>query len=239
MPENSTTFPVGSAHSAQPSARTIGAVWLLYFVISSLGAVFTKGLIVPTDAALTATSILAHAGRYRAGFAFDLIGNAIYLALTALLYGLFRPVNRNLALIAVFFSLTGCIVQIFGELLRLVPVVLLTESHVAGAFTVAQMQAASVLSLAVYNHVYDISFILFALFELALGYLIVKSRYVPRVFGWIWMASGGGWLTFLWPPLARTIWPVLFGLGGLAELGLVAWLLVKGVNTQAREAPAQ
>ena len=51
--------------------------------------------------------------------------------------------------------------------------------------------------------------------------------------------TGGGWLTFLWPPLARTIWPVLFGLGGLAELGLVAWLLVKGVNTQAREAPAQ
>src|SRR3982751_5510482 len=50
----------------------------------------------------------------------------------------------------------------------------------------------------------------------------------------------GRWLADI--PVASAgedLWPVLFGLGGLAELGLVAWLLVKGVNTQAREARAR
>jgi hypothetical protein len=231
MPNNSTSDVAAQTGWSQPSGRTIGLVWLAYFVISSVGPAVTKGLIVPADAALTASNIIAHAGRYRAGFAIDLVGNAIYLALTALLYGLFRPVNRNLALIAAFFSLTGCIVQIVGELLRLVPVVLLTESHPSIAFSAAQLQTASVLAIALYNHVFDISFILFALFELVLGYLILMSRYVPKIFGWVWILSGAGWLMFLWPPLARSIWLVLIGFGALAEFGLVVWLLVKDVTS--------
>lgn len=223
--------------SGQPSGRIIGVVWLLYFVVSFLGAGITKGIVIPADAAATAANIVAHAGRYRAGFAADLIGNAIYLVLTALLYGLFRPVNRNLALVAAFFSLAGCIVQIVGELLRLVPVVLVAENHVAGAFTVAQLQAASILSIALYAHVFDISFTLFALFELVLGYLILESTFVPRAFGWVWMLAGLLWLTSLWPPLANTIRRVVLGIGGLAEIGLMLWLLVKGGNGSRENQP--
>jgi hypothetical protein len=46
------------------------------------------------------------------------------------------------------------------------------------------------------------------------------------------MFAGLGWLTFLSPPLAKDLSPFILVLGFLAELLLMLWLLVKGVNVQ-------
>jgi hypothetical protein len=223
--DNSTS----EALSPQPSARTIGTVWFLYFVTALLGGYLTRGLVVTSDAAATAQNILAHAGRYRAAISFDLVANSIYIALTALLYGLFRPVNRSVALTAAFLSLAGCIVQITGDLLRLAPSIFLTNSALSRAFNPQQLQAATVVSLGLYNAVFQLSFILFAFFWLCLGYLILSSRFLPRFLGWWWIFGGLAWLTELWPPLATTLRPILI-VGILAELALPLWLLVKGVD---------
>jgi len=40
----------------------------------------------------------AHQPLFRSGFAVGLIGTALYVALTALFYGLFKPVSKSLAL---------------------------------------------------------------------------------------------------------------------------------------------
>src|SRR6476660_1543151 len=120
--------------SSPPSPRTIGWIWVIYFATGILGTLLTRGILVPTDAASTANNILAHATLWRAGFAVDLFANLIYVALTALLFGLFRPVNPTLALMAAFFSLVGCTVQIMGELLRVAPTVALANPQLASAF---------------------------------------------------------------------------------------------------------
>jgi hypothetical protein len=44
--------------------------------------------------------------------------------------------------------------------------------------------------------------------------------------------AGLGWLTFLYPPLANYLSPYVLELGFLAELLLMLWLLVKGVNVE-------
>lgn len=224
---NDNTFAIEA--SSPPSPRTIGSVWILYFLTGILGALLTRGIIVSTDAASTANNILTHASLYRAGFAVDLVSNLIYVALTALLFGLFRPVNPTLALLAAFFSLVGCTVQIMGELLRLAPSVVLANPQLANAFGAHQLQAAALLGVILYRSVFQISFVLFACFELVTGFLILQSRFLPRWLGWWWIAAGIVWLTFLWPPLATSIWPLLIA-GGAAELGLPVWLLVKGVD---------
>jgi hypothetical protein len=224
---NDNTFAIDA--SSPQSPRVIGVLWLLYFVTGLLGALLTKGIIVSTDAASTATNILAHASLYRAGFAVDLVANLIYIALTALLFGLFRPVNPTLALLAAFFSLVGCSVQIMGELLRLAPTVVLANPQLSNAFGAQQLQAGALLSITLYRSVFQISFVLFACFELITGYLILQSMFLPRWLGWWWIAGSMVWLTFLWPPLATSIWPLLIA-GGAAELALPVWLLVKGVE---------
>jgi hypothetical protein len=46
--------------------------------------------------------------RGRLGFAAGLIAASCYIAVTLLFYYMFKPVNRNLSLLAAFFSLAGC-----------------------------------------------------------------------------------------------------------------------------------
>jgi len=215
--------------SSPPSPRVIGWIWVLYFLTGIVGTLLTKGIVVPTDAASTANNILAHATLYRAGFAVDLVSNLIYIALTALVFQLFRPVNPTLALLAAFFSIVGCTVQIMGELLRIAPTVILATPPLASAFGAPQLQAASLLSVILYKSVFYIAFVLFACFELVTGNLILRSTFLPRWIGWWWVAGGIGGLTFLWSPLATAIWPLLLA-AGAGEFVLPVWLLVKGVD---------
>src|SRR4051812_45869883 len=174
------TDPADERLSPQPSARTIGIVWLLYMATGALGMLLVRGLLSVNDAATTAQNIVAHADRFRASTSIDLVANTIYIALTALLYGLFRPVNRTVAVLASFLSLTGCIVQIVGDFMRLAPPVVLTDAQLSKAFSGQQLQAAVTSSLRLYNHLFEISFVLFAFFWLCLGYLILKSGFLPR-----------------------------------------------------------
>src|ERR1700681_826367 len=174
---------LGIEASSPPSPRVIGWIWVGYFLIGVLGTLLTKGIVVPTDAVSTSSNILAHASLYRAGFAVDFVSNLIYIALTALVFQLFRPVNPTLALLAAFFSLVGCTVQIMGELLRLAPTVVLANPQLASAFGVQQLQAAALLSVTLYKSIFYIAFVLFACFELVTGFLILRSTYLPRWIG--------------------------------------------------------
>src|SRR5713226_4901244 len=75
-------------------ARIAGVFYLLVFLTGGL-ALFVRG---------------------RLGSAAGLIAGACYIAVTLLFYGLFKPVNRNLSLLAAFISLVGIII---GPLSRL------------------------------------------------------------------------------------------------------------------------
>jgi hypothetical protein len=202
-------------------------VWLLYFVISSVGLGLLRRVVVSADAAATASNIVAHGGLFQLGGSFDLLGNCLYIALSILLYRVFRPVNRNLALLAVTFSLMGCAAQIIGGFFRIAPVVLLADNQAFAAFTPQQLQAAALISLRMFSRVFNVSFVLFGFFELVLGYLTLNSNVLPRWLGAVWMAAGVVGLTFLWPPLGMSIFPLVM-VFGIGELILAVWLIIKG-----------
>ena len=107
--------------SARPRARITGVVYLFYFLTAVGGELFLKGLFVDGDAAATANNILAHQPLFRLGLATGLIATACYIAVTALFYDLFKPVNRSLSLLAAFFSLVGCAILAFASLFQLAP----------------------------------------------------------------------------------------------------------------------
>ncbi|HEX6627739.1 MAG TPA: DUF4386 domain-containing protein [Gemmatimonadaceae bacterium] len=210
----------------QPRPRTIGVVWLLYFAVGILSGILIKGILVKGDAAATAQNILAHQSLFQAATSIDIVANAIYLALTALLYEFFRPVNRTYALIAAVFSLAGCIVQIMADLLRLAGPVMLGDTQLAAAFTAPQLQSATLLGLTLFSRAYFISYPLFALFELAIGFLILQSA-LPRWLGVWWLVSGTAGLLFLWPPLGTPLRAYIIAIN-LAELALPILLVIKG-----------
>jgi Domain of unknown function (DUF4386) len=67
---------------------------------------------------------------------------------------------------------------------------------------------------------------------LLIGYLIFRSALLPRVLGGLIACSGLGWLTFLWPPLARNLSPYNLAFGILGQGSVMLWLLTMGVNEQ-------
>jgi Domain of unknown function (DUF4386) len=72
----------------------------------------------------------------------------------------------------------------------------------------------------------------FGPFCLLIGYLILRSRFLPRVLGVLMAFAGLGWLAFLLPAVPHYLSFALEVLGFLAELSLCLWLLVMGVNVE-------
>ena len=225
------TNPIADA-PPRPKARITGVVYLLYFLTAILAEVFMKGIVVSGDAAATANNIQAHEPLFRLGLGTGLIATAWYIALTALLYELFKPVNRSVSLVAAFFSLVGCAIQAFGAVFQLAPLVISGSSADLSAFKPEESQALALILFKLDSQAQTITLVFFGLYCLLIGFLIFKSTFLPRILGVLMALAGLGWLTFLAPPLANALSPYVLVLGFLAELSLMLWLLVKGVNVQ-------
>jgi hypothetical protein len=225
------TNPIADA-PPRPKARITGVVYLLYFLTAILAEVFMKGIVVSGDAAATANNIQAHEPLFRLGLGTGLIATAWYIALTALLYELFKPVNRSVSLVAAFFSLVGCAIQAFGSVFQFAPLVISGSSADLSAFKPEQSQALALILFKLDSQAQTITLVFFGLYCLLIGCLIFKSTFLPRILGVLMALAGLGWLTFLAPPLANALSPYVLVLGFLAELSLMLWLLVKGVNVE-------
>jgi hypothetical protein len=75
------------------------------------------------------------------------------------------------------------------------------------------------------------SLVFFGPYCLLIGYLIFRSTFLPRILGVLMALAGLGWLLFL-TPLADQLSTYLKVLGFLAEMSLMLWLIVKGVNVR-------
>jgi uncharacterized protein DUF4386 len=218
--------------SPRPRARITGVVYSLYFLTAVFGVFSLRGLVVDGDAAATVNNILAHQPLFRLGLATGLIATACYIAVTALFYDLFKPVNRSLSLLAAFFSLVGCAILAFASLFQVAALVVLGGGQYMSVFKVEQSRALAFLFLELYGQGVNICFVFFGVYCLLIGYLIFRSAFLPRILGVLMAFAGLGWLTFLSPPLANYLSPYIQVLGFLAELSLCLWLLVVGVNVQ-------
>ena len=74
--------------------------------------------------------------------------------------------------------------------------------------------------------------VFFGCYCLVIGYLILRSTFLPRILGALMALGGLGWLTFAWPALSSHLSPYNMLPGILGETALTVWLLVLGVNAQ-------
>jgi hypothetical protein len=67
---------------------------------------------------------------------------------------------------------------------------------------------------------------------LLIGYLVLRSTFLPRILGVSMVLAGIGWLAFLIPVVALHLTIYIEGLGIFAEAALMLWLIAMGVNVQ-------
>ena len=211
----------------------------LLFLLTILAGIFAQGfvserLIVFSDAATTANNILTHRGLYQLGFTVYLIEMACQIATAALWYVLLRPVNRSVALTAAFIELAGCVVKTGARVFYLAPLFVLGAGSTSTlhGFSAEQLPAIALILLKVNDYGAATALAFFGISTPLNGYLIFRSRFLPRWLGVLSMIAGLGWLTFLYPPLGYRVFPFIALLGLIGAAATIFWLLVFGVDEE-------
>jgi hypothetical protein len=221
--------------SPRALARLAGALYIVAGVTAVIGEIFVRGrLIVLGDPTATATNILAHAFLWRAGGVADLLAAAGDATLALLFFVLFARVNRPLSLLAAFFRLTHVALLATITLLHFAPLAFLSNATALNGIGTQQLQAAAFASLRLHAVGYNIALFFFGFTCITLGYLIIRSFFLPRVIG-VWLAIAGAAYVlnsavhFLVPAYGPHFFQYVLVPCGLGELALVGWLLVFGV----------
>jgi hypothetical protein len=208
----------------------------LYLVVITAGIiaqmVIGGKIIVDGDAASTANNILADKDLFQLGFTFYLIEMTCQTAQAVLFYILLRPANRNVALLALVFSLIGCTIKTISRLFYIAPLLVLGSPAYLTTFSAEQLQSLALLLINVNHQAAGIALAFFGVSTFLNGYLIFRSRFLPRILGVISMLAGLGWLTFLYPSLGNQLFMYVLLLGLIGSVSLILWLLIKGVNVE-------
>jgi hypothetical protein len=215
-------------------ARLAGAVALIT-TSAGYAAVTTGSLVVLDDPVATAHNIANHELMFRLAVVGDVVA-LLYIVYTLLLFNLFRPVSRSLALLATFFSLVGIAMGAFNALLELAPLVVLQGSATFRGFTTEQLQSLALMFLQLHAQGGAMALVLFGAYNVLVGYLIYRSGFMPWVLGALLSISGAGYLvnsfaTFLAPDFEAHLVPWIL-VPGLAELLVALWLLVFAVDAR-------
>jgi hypothetical protein len=219
--------------SPRTKARITGAFFLLYSLTGGIAySVVNSRLVVSGEAGTTATNILANETLFRLAIAGNLVSQACYVVVMVLLYDLFKPVDRTVSRLAAFFNLTSCAIGAFDSLFHLAALDVLKGGPYLSVFSAQQLQALALLLLKMNVRALDMGQIFFGFQWLAIGYLILRSTFLPRIFGAIAAFSGLWYLTRLDPPLLSALFPYTLAVPAVGVMLLILWLTIKGVDVQ-------
>lgn len=223
--------------SQRKAARVAGSAFLfaaVIVVLANYGISFR--LIVPGNAAETARNILAHQTLFRLNIACDLIYVLTVLAQLAALYVILKPVNRNLALVAVFCRLVYALMWGVMALDMLGGLRLLGNAAYLPVFQADQLQALARLHLAAGHDAYYVGLPFWGLASTVCGYLWFKSRTIPRALAAFGVISSA-WCVFcafaylVFPRFDQAVHAGWFDVPmAFFEMALALWLLIKGLR---------
>ncbi|WLT29965.1 DUF4386 domain-containing protein [Geothrix sp. PMB-07] len=219
---------------------------LLYLVVVLTGffslAYVPSQTLVPGDAAGTLNRIASSESLFRLGIAAGFLCYLAFLLLPFPLYRLLSPVHNGAALLMVAFVLVSTPISFLTLTHKLNIVSFLGEGGRLGTLRGEQLQTQVMLSLEAYRNGVLLAKIFWGLWLLPFGYLVYKSRLLPRVLGLLLMAGCFGYLIDVF---ARVLAHGYAGSrlaafipmpGSLGEISICLWLLIVGARESARAA---
>ncbi len=227
-------FSRNNQTSPQVYARIAGFLYLINIATGMFGELFVRAKLVTGNAAATADNILAHAHLWRIGIAGDLLMQVTDLPIMLIFYILLKPVNKNLALLALLFDLIQTAVLVANKLNLFTAMFLINGGSNLSAIDPHQLHALAYLYITLHEYGFGVGLIFFGFECLFTGYLIFKSGYLPKALGIMIQVAGLCYLTnsfamVVAPKFANTM---ILAPAFIAELSFCLWLLIKGVNVE-------
>ncbi|WP_421735481.1 DUF4386 domain-containing protein [Cellulomonas sp.] len=209
------------------TARLAGLLYLVVALCGGFAELFARAKVRASDD--VAAALRENAGLMKVAFAADLVAFTAFLLVGIALYALFKDVHRTAALTMLTMNAVATAIQCLNMV-----------NH-AGAVMAAERGAdeLAVLLLDLHGIGYLVAQIFFGAWLIPLGYLVVRSGWVPRPFGYALVVGGLGYVAGLAvelvAPGADAASMALGLVGGASEIAFLLWLLAKGVSAPVRE----
>lgn len=216
----------------QAYARIGGVLYLMIIVLGMIEELVIRGRV--TFANLQTMEML-----WRAGIAMEMVMIILTIPLSVILYVLTRPVQKELALLALLFGSIATTVQGAFSIQLVEALFPIGKSAYLSAFTPAQLQAMTALAMKTHVIGFGIALLLFGPFFLVTGALIFKSGCWPKTIGVLYQAAGvaymfNGFVLLLAPQFAGPAFMIMAAPVFVGETSFALWLLIKGVQPAAR-----
>jgi len=229
----------GEGLPLRQAALVAGFAYLLNPVSYAEFSIYPK-LVIPGNIQQTVANIDANHGLFVIALFCYLINFIEDIIIAWALYILLVPVNRGLSLLAALFRLLYTAVALVGAFNLATVYRMVTNPEFLTTFGAAQYYAQIDLLLHTFRYDYALGIgAIFSIHLILVGYLIVRSSYIPWWLGALLIIDGLGWAInnlspYLYPNAnLGFIWITFFG-----ELIFMLWLLIRGWKLQEPTAAA-
>jgi hypothetical protein len=225
--------PNTTDHMAPEKVARIAGGFYLAFILASVLA-DALGHVGLGTAQQVYQAIVANVWSFRLGLVIAFTSAFLFLMAAWGLYVLLRPVNRDLALLFLLLNTVGVAVQCVS-MFPLISAMLLGDGvGRMQAFSGAQLEGLAYLFINVYKTGFVTAQLFFGTWLFPLGYLVYRSKFLPRFLGVLLMLDGIAVLIWFLQALLLPAYPVItypgLAVSFIAEVGLAMWLLVRGVK---------
>jgi hypothetical protein len=219
-------------------ARLAGFMYLFVMATEMLGSKIISGLEVPGNFAETAHNIMGSELLYRVGLSSQLLGSLCIVFLAMGLYVAVKPIDSNLALLALVFELVEAALGGAMLIFRSVALKLYIGADGMNAFDASQLSALVKLHSDAYSAGYLFAALFFSMGSTIFFYLFLKSTYIPKVLSVLGLFSSllaalAFFGLLISPGHAAMMKPGSIPIV-VVEMLVGLWLLFKSVNLRPR-----
>jgi hypothetical protein len=227
-------------NSSKMTARLAGLLWFLSTATGAFGLLYMRSnVIVPGDAAATAGNLIASEFLFRAAIVSTLFSQVFLFFLGLTLFHLFEEVNKRLATVLLASAMITVGIAVVNTLNHFGALLVLSQADFLKVFSTEQLNALAMFFLRLANSSgQGLLEIFWAPYYFSIGLLIIRSSFLPKIFGILLMIMGVGFALnvfekFLFPQFYPALFSQLAMLGGaLGGIPTIFWLLIKGVNVE-------
>lgn len=203
-------------------ARITGGLYLGFILASVLADML--GHIGISNPQQVYETIITNGGSFRLGLVAAFISAFLFLLTAWGLYVLLRPINEDLALLFLVLNTVGVAIQC-ASMIPLVSAMLLGDGVSSmQAYSAEQVEGLAYLSINVYKTGFVTAQLFFGTWLFPLGYLVYKSKFLPRFLGVLLMLDGIAVLFWFLQALLLPTYPEIsypgLALSFVAEVGL-------------------
>jgi hypothetical protein len=227
-----------SPEATKRLARLAGAVYVSLGVATAFG--FYHAPLVQADLNTIAHELIKSDLRFRIGVVTDLLSTVLSVPLALILYELFKPVDRKLAALMAVLLIAAMPISFVVALNYVAAQWLLSGASVVAAVPNDQKEALGMLFLRLHTHGVLAVEILWGLWLLPFGLLVIRSRFLPRVLGVLLIVAGVAYVghsvssLLLAGPRIVLYERVTMLARAAGEFPIMLWLLIKGAERRGQ-----